>query len=161
MMSSRFTSNEMGHNPQAPGPAKEQAHSCWRKNHGRSVDFINTRSYRSLRKTWEMWRNDRCFVWLAKSMDLFELGSSTREILQCLREWPSVRLRDLLKHVQGNDFGAGWIDHHTNLLLLFALLYGMVNLSDLTIVERRRSKPCLNLRMVWQFSLVQRSCCQS
>ena len=28
MISSRTTSDEMGHNPQAPGPAKEQAHSC-------------------------------------------------------------------------------------------------------------------------------------
>ena len=28
MMSSRFTSDEMGHNPQAPGPAKKQAHFC-------------------------------------------------------------------------------------------------------------------------------------
>ena len=28
MMSSRFTSDEMGHNPQAPGRAKKQAHSC-------------------------------------------------------------------------------------------------------------------------------------
>ena len=28
MMSSRFTSDEMGHNPQAPGPAKKLAHSC-------------------------------------------------------------------------------------------------------------------------------------
>ena len=28
MMSSRFTSDEMGHNPQAPGPSKKQAHSC-------------------------------------------------------------------------------------------------------------------------------------
>ena len=59
-------------------------------------------------------------------------------------------MRDSLNHVQGNDLGAGWIDHHTDLLLLFALLYGMVNLSDLPIVERRRSKPCLNLRMVCQ-----------
>ena len=24
----KFTSNEMSHNPQAPGPAKKQAHSC-------------------------------------------------------------------------------------------------------------------------------------
>ena len=45
---------------------------------------------------------------------------------------------DSLNHIQGNDLGAGWIDHHTDLLLLFALLYGMVNLSDLPIVERRR-----------------------
>ena len=59
-----------------------------------------------------------------------------------------VRMRDALNHIQGNDLGAGWIDHHTDLLLLFALLYGMVNLSDLPIVERRRSKPCLKLRMV-------------
>ena len=28
MMGSRFTSDEMGHNPQAPGPDKKQAHSC-------------------------------------------------------------------------------------------------------------------------------------
>ena len=54
-------------------------------------------------------------------------------------------MRDSLNHIQGNDLGAGWIDHHTDLLLLFALLYGMVNLSDLPIVERRRSKSSLNL----------------
>ena len=60
-------------------------------------------------------------------------------------------MRDSLNHIQGNDLGAGWIDHHTDLLLLFALLYGMVNLTELSIVERRRSKPCLNLRMVGQF----------
>ena len=59
-------------------------------------------------------------------------------------------MRDSLNHIKGNDLGAGWIDHHTDLLLLFALLYGMVNLSDLPIVEGRRSKPCLNLRMVCQ-----------
>ena len=47
-------------------------------------------------------------------------------------------LRDSLNRIQGNDLGAGWIDHHTDLLLLFALLYGMVNLSDLPIVERQR-----------------------
>ena len=57
-------------------------------------------------------------------------------------------MRDSLNHVQGNDLGAGWIDHHADLLLLFALLCGMENLSDLPIVERRRSKPCINLRMV-------------
>ena len=55
---------------------------------------------------------------------------------------------DSLNCVHGNDLGAGWIGHHTDLLLLFALLYGMENLSDLPIVGRRRSKPCLNLRMV-------------
>ena len=60
-------------------------------------------------------------------------------------------MRDSLNRIQGNDLGAGWIDHHTDLLLLFALLYGMVNLSDLPIVERRRSKPCLSLRMVYVF----------
>ena len=66
-------------------------------------------------------------------------------------------MRDLLNHIQGNDLGAGWIDHHTDLLLLFALLCGMVNLSDLPIVKRRRSKPYLNLRMVRMFPLVQGS----
>ena len=49
-------------------------------------------------------------------------------------------MRDLLNRIQGNDLGAGWIGHHTDLLLLFALLYGKVNLSDLPIVERRRYK---------------------
>ena len=44
-------------------------------------------------------------------------------------------MRDSLKHIQGNDLGAGWIDHHTDLLLLFALRYDMVDLSDLPIVE--------------------------
>ena len=39
-------------------------------------------------------------------------------------------MRDSLNSIQGNDLGAGWIDHHTDLLLLFALLYGMVNLSE-------------------------------
>ena len=28
MISSRTTSDEMGHNPHAPGPTKKQAHSC-------------------------------------------------------------------------------------------------------------------------------------
>ena len=52
-------------------------------------------------------------------------------------------MRDSLNRIQGNDLGAGWIDHHTDLLLLFALLYGMVNLSDLPIVERRRYQTLL------------------
>ena len=62
-------------------------------------------------------------------------------------------MRDSLNRIQSNDLGAGWIDHHTDLLLLFALLYGMVNLSDLPIVERRRSKPCLNLNGISIFPL--------
>ena len=45
-------------------------------------------------------------------------------------------MRDSLNYIHGNDLGEGWIDHHTDLLLLFALIYGMVNLSDLPIVER-------------------------
>ena len=100
------------------------------------------------------------FVWLAESMDLSEIGSSTREILQCLWGWPSVRMRDSLNHIQGNDLGAGWIDHHTDLLLLFALLYGMVNLSDLPIVERRRSNLAWSLEWYKNVSLVHGSSCQ-
>ena len=160
IMSSSISSDEMGHNPQAPGPAKKQAHSCWRKNPGRSYD-LSTADLIGVTKTWELWRNDSCLFGLQNLRIHPNLGSSTREILQCLWGWPSVRMRDSLNHIQGNDLGAGWIDHHTDLLLLFALLYGMVNLSDLPIVERRRSKPCLNLRMVCPFSLVQGSCCQS
>ena len=57
-------------------------------------------------------------------------------------------MRDSLNRIQGNDLGAGWIDHHTDLLLLFALLYGMVNLSDLPIVERRRVSDTLGLRFL-------------
>ena len=121
---------------------------------------INQRFYRSYAKPESCEGTiDGCLA--CRINGFSELGSSTRRILQCLWGWPSVRMRDSLNHIQGNDLGAGWIDHHTDLLLLFALLYGMVNLSDLPIVERRWSKPCLNLRMVWQFSLVQGSCCQS
>ena len=29
-------------------------------------------------------------------------------------------MRDSLNHIQGNDLGAEWIDHHADLLLLFA-----------------------------------------
>ena len=42
----------------------------------------------------EILKNDRCLVQLAETMDLFELSSSTREILQCLWVCPSVRTRD-------------------------------------------------------------------
>ena len=76
------------------------------------------------------------FVWLVESMDFYELSSSTREIMQCSSGRPSVRMRDSLNHIQDNDLGAGWIDHHTDLFLLFALLCGMVNLSDLPIVDQ-------------------------
>ena len=75
------------------------------------------------------------FVWLAESMELSKLSSSTREILHACED-DRVLVRDLLNCIQGNDLGAGWIDHHTDLLLLFALLCEMVNLSDLPIVER-------------------------
>ena len=44
-------------------------------------------------------------------------------------------MRDLLNLIQRNDLGTEWIDHHVDLLLLFAYV-GMVNLSDLPIVER-------------------------
>ena len=47
-------------------------------------------------------------------------------------------MRDSLNRIHGNDLGAGWIDHHTDLLSLFALLYGVGDLSDLPIVEWRR-----------------------
>ena len=59
MMSSRFTSDEMGHNPQAPGPAKKQAHFAEGKTPEEDTTFIDRWSYRSLRKTWELLRNDR------------------------------------------------------------------------------------------------------
>ena len=32
-----------------------------------------------------------------------------------------LELRDSLNLVQGNDLGAEWIDHHTDLLISFAL----------------------------------------
>ena len=46
MIRSRTTSDEMGHKPQAPGPTKKQAHSCWRKNPGSGYTFVDRRSYR-------------------------------------------------------------------------------------------------------------------
>ena len=45
-------------------------------------------------------------------MDLSELCSSTREILQCLWGWPSVRMRDSLNRIQGNDSSMRWIGPH-------------------------------------------------
>ena len=50
MISSRTTSDEMGHNPQAPGPAKKQAHFAEGKTPEEDTMFIDRRSYRSLRK---------------------------------------------------------------------------------------------------------------
>ena len=43
-------SDEMGHNPQAPGPAKKQAHFAEGKTPKEDTTFIDRRSYRSLRK---------------------------------------------------------------------------------------------------------------
>lgn len=151
-MSSRFTSDEMGHNPQAPGPTKKQEHSCWRKKTLVEFTTLSTNDFIGVTKTWELWRHDRCLFGLQNPWIYPNLVHRQEKILHCLWGRPRVKMRDSLNHIQGNDLGAGWIDHHTDLLLLFSLLYGMVNLSDLPIVERWRSKPCLNLRMVWQFS---------
>ena len=147
MMSSRISSDEMGHNPQAPRPAKKQAHSCWRENPGRSYDFIDRRSYRSYSKPESCEGTiDVCLA--CRIYGYIWTWFVDKRNLQCLWGWPSVTMRDSLNRIHGKDLGVGWIDHHTDLLLLFALLYGMENLSDLPIVERRWSKPCLNLRMV-------------
>ena len=103
------------------------------------VTILSTNDFIGVTQNLRVGKEREMFGWLAESMDLSELGSSTRKILQCLWGWPSVRMRDSLNHVQGSDLGAGWIDHHTDLPLLFALLYGMENLSYLPIVETRRS----------------------
>ena len=47
MISSRTTSDEMGHNPQAPGPAKKQAHFAEGKTPEEDTTFIGRRFYRS------------------------------------------------------------------------------------------------------------------
>ena len=88
------------------------------------------------------------FVWPAESMDFPNLVRRQEKFCNACENARGLEIRDSLNLIQGNDRGAEWIDHHADLLLLFALLYGMVNVSDLPIVERRRSKPCLNLRMV-------------
>ena len=48
-----------------------------------TIFFIDRRSYRSYAKP-EGWEGTIDVCWLAESMELSELGSSTREILQCL-----------------------------------------------------------------------------
>ena len=118
MMSSRFASDEMGHNPQAPGPAKKQAHSCWRKTLEEITTCINRRFYRSLRKTWELLSNDRCLFGLQNQW-IFRTWFVDKKNSAMLVRMTEFRMRDSLHHVQGNDLGAGWIDHHTDLLLLF------------------------------------------
>lgn len=136
------------YNPQAQDLTKVQAQSCWRKNSGRSCDFINKRFLGGYVKTWELWSNDRCFCWLAESMDLSELGSRTSEILQSLWGCPSVRIRDSLSAydvmIQVRD---GLAPIPETSIMNYRML--MENQSDLPIVKWRRSlKPCLSLRMV-------------
>ena len=46
-MSSRFASDEMGHNPQAPGPAKKLAHFAEGKTPEEYTTFIGRQFYRS------------------------------------------------------------------------------------------------------------------
>ena len=46
-MSSRFTSDEMGHNPQAPGPAKKLAHFAEGKTTEEDTTFNDRQFYRS------------------------------------------------------------------------------------------------------------------
>ena len=75
---------------------------------------------------------DRCWFGLQNQWIHPNLVHRQEKFLQCLWGWPSVRMWDSPNHVQGNDLGAGWIDHHTDLLLLFALLYGMVKSEWLT-----------------------------
>ena len=47
MISSRTTSDEMGHNPHAPGPAKKQAHFAEGKTPEEDTTVICRRFYRS------------------------------------------------------------------------------------------------------------------
>ena len=77
------TSVEVGHNPQAQG-LKRNRHNF---DEGRKLEEamipsadISLGGYENPRVV----KNDRCFIQLAESMELSELSSSTREILQCL-----------------------------------------------------------------------------
>ena len=47
MISSRTTSDKMGHNPQAPGPAKKLAHFAEGKTPEEDTTFIGRQFYRS------------------------------------------------------------------------------------------------------------------
>ena len=77
--------------------------------------------HRRLRKTRELWRNDRCFVGLQKSMDLPNPVRGQENFCNASENARVLEMRDSLNLIQGNDLGAEWIDHHTDLLLSFAL----------------------------------------
>ena len=60
------------------------------------------------------------FVWLAESMDFPNLVRRQEEFCNACEDDRVLECEIFLNHIQGNDLGAGWIDHHTDLLLLFA-----------------------------------------
>ena len=85
----------------------------------KELRFIDKRSYRNFSKP------EGCegtiVVCLACTINgLFRTQFMDKRNSAMLWGWPSVRIRDSLNHIQGNDLGAGWIDHHADLLLLFA-----------------------------------------
>ena len=82
-ISSRFTSDEMDHNPQAPGLAKKQAHFAEGKNPGRSYD-LSTDNFIGVYAKPESGEGPIDVCLACRINGLSELGSLTREILQCL-----------------------------------------------------------------------------
>ena len=83
MMSLRFASDEMGHNPQAPDLPRSKHTLAEGKTLEEVTTFINRRSYRSYAKPESCEGTiDVCLA--CRIHGLSELGSLTREILQCL-----------------------------------------------------------------------------
>ena len=83
-MSSRFTSDEVGHNPQAPGPAKKQAHFLLKERPWKKLQFLSTDDLIGVTQKPESCEGTIDVCLACRIHGLSELGSLTREILQCL-----------------------------------------------------------------------------
>ena len=83
-MRSRFKSDEMGHNPRAQDLPRSK-HILAEGKTLEEVTILSTDDFIGVTQKPESCEETIDVCWLAESMDLSELGSSTREILQCLR----------------------------------------------------------------------------
>ena len=83
MISSTTTSDEMGHSPQAQD-LRRSKHILAEGKTLEEVTILSTNDLIGVTQNLRVVKERQMVVWIAESKDLFELGSSTREILQCL-----------------------------------------------------------------------------
>ena len=83
--------------------------------------------YSSFRKP-EICEGTLDVCWLAEQRIYLNVVHDQEDISAMLVRMTECRLRDSLNHVQGNDLGAEWIDHHDDYSYYSLLLCGIVNL---------------------------------